>query len=907
MPFLAFQQRPSYGGGGQFSNGFGNSPNNLNAMRNNNNSFGARGGPPLNQFAGNPPPFPQQGQRPPPGDFSRGGGGFSGNQGYGYQGQGQSQVSDPALRAIEEARNEVQELEAKKLRKRTMSSEEYAPAPATTSAPTPTSTAAPVGQTQAQDRDFNHHRDQQGQAQGFRRDNYPQQGQGQGLGQDNRWGGPQRGGPDDYHHNNNNNSNGNFYGAGHGSQGGYGYGGESQRVPYRTRGPSFDNSGPEGANRSFGTGGNVPLHGQQQYPLDAQHHQHHQVQSEPMWERVKVPMPVQQQPPQFQRLQPPPYGGADPAGDRWNQRQQLPPPPALHMNAHYVNINNPNGSANGVPPSGYRPERERGPRSGNTPREGEADRAAAPAPRAVATASPVVSDRRAASNASPYDPSKSFSSLFGGKAPQEGAYAQQEGQGQSQGHAVSKQDYPLPHEEVIRANRVYNPAPAPEAPHVAAGYQQEQRAFGSPATSGGPRQKMLFDPQSNEYRPLEKDTVKAPYANKVPVKKPECAGPPVSEEAAEDKASVLRKTLQVNRIEQNTSADKWSRGKESAPAAEAASAPARPVHTVRPHTEGNHEETETYEQGRDEYLAERKALRLKERQERGPRTKGFLFRFTADGNIERVLTAEELEAKARKAERAAAPRQTATKRGAEDGSAAARVELTNFDHLDFDNLTKEEFQSLPKAKKEEIRAKHAADKAARRTGGAQDARDGREVREPREVREVRDTRPPRENRLPQYGAEPEELNVGSLNLGYSAHSGGHDHGDLDIQQMARENDAYRSLQPIKAFVPGQGYGGPLDAPPQQPLMQNWREGAQVIPAARVEQHLPHQPHPTHQGHPAHLLHQQHQQLPYPAIIQPHSYPIIHQPHQPVVNLGHDQQSWYVIICVVFLCSSVTFP
>ena len=518
----------------------------------------------------------------------------------------------------------------------------------------------------------------------------------------------------------------------------------------------------------------------------------------------------------------------------------------LHYASNPSNAAAPTGLT--MPPAGYRPERERGPRSGNTPREGEADRAAAP--RAAGPAPGATPASPAVSAQSQYDPSKPFSSLFGGKSASEAAH-QALSQGQSHHGALSQLDYPLPHEEAARASKGNFQGSSEQQPRPV-GYEQDHRPAYPSTTgpAGGPRPKVLYDPQSNEYRPLERDTPKASYSAKAPEKKvPRAAGPPASEDAVDEKASA-RRSLQVNRIEQNTE-QKWARAKESAPAGSSAETTiARPSRHIAA-AEG-HDENETHEQGREAYLAERKALRQKERDERGPRTKGFLFKFNAEGAVERVLTAEELEAKQRKLDRAAnkLPKRTDT------------VE-PSYDHLDFDHLTKEEFQALPKAKKDEIRAKHQAEKAARRA-------------EPREARQ--------DARRSQYASEhAEDLSVENLSIAghkvpsSAASSGPCDHGDLDIQQTAWEIDAHRSQQPIKAFVPGQGYG---HAVPSVPLphempMQNWREGAQVIPAARIEQ----------QQQQSHLHHQQ----PYQTIVQPHTYqPII---HQPVLNHAPAQQTW----------------
>ena len=285
---------------------------------NNNSNFPPRGGP-VGGFGGFPNSngFPQ-GQRPPVGDFSRPGGGYGlpSSQGHfpnsanGPLGGGQSGSSrlDPEQQRIEEARHEAQELEAKRLRKRTMS-EDYAaagsaPASASVGAAGASgpSAAGAMAPHQAQNsalasfglpasadqRDGGFHQGRRD----YTSQGYPQgQGQGQAPGQgppDSRWGGRDYNTHNNFSGNNFFQNNGN---EGH-SSGGYGAGADFQRPSYRTRGPSFDNSGPDGGLRSFGGGSHPGMHGgqqqQQQFPGE-------QYNNEPMWERVKVPPPVQQQ------------------------------------------------------------------------------------------------------------------------------------------------------------------------------------------------------------------------------------------------------------------------------------------------------------------------------------------------------------------------------------------------------------------------------------------------------------------------------------------------------------------------------------------------------------------------------------------------------------------------------------
>ena len=499
----------------------------------------------------------------------------------------------------------------------------------------------------------------------------------------------------------------------------------------------------------------------------------------------------------------------------------LPPPPALHMNAQFMNVNQ------GMPPAGIvRPERERGPRSGNTPRDrndGEQERGARLVP--VASSSPVVADHRVATvspSASQYDPNKPFSSLFGGKSS---------GDHNPPFHDERGSESPPSSQQGAKNAREYNPA-----------VEQRQSYDTTQRSTAAPRTKMLFDPQSNEYRTMEKEVPKAPYPNKAGPKKIERSGPPAAEIPDDS-----RKTMQVNRIEQNTG-DKWSRAKETAqPSSSAAAVAAASRHREEParHSAPEpSEEHEHHELGREEYLEQRKAARQKERDGRGPRTKGLLFRLTAEGGIERVFTAEEKEqadkSGLRKLERGIKP----SRKGADDVDATPshvrapvpRVEPAAYEHLDMERLSKEEFQALPKARKDEIRAKHQEVKAARQAAGIASS----------------------SRRPPPSVSEPEELPVEAMAIDYSAgRSGRHDNADLDIQQMARETEASLSMQPIKTFVPGQhNYGGQPEVVHQQP--QNWRMGAQVIPAARVEQN-------------------------YTPILQPHNYPMM--------NLGPDPQNW----------------
>lgn len=424
---------------------------------------------------------------------------------------------------------------------------------------------------------------------------------------------------------------------------------------------------------------------------------------------------------------PPDMAGTSSAGDRWNARQPLPPPPALQMNSPFMNLSNP--SMMNV----QQPGRERGPQM-----QGQGG----PRP-----AHMVGVDEHRNTSSPSVDPNRPFSSLF----HRAGADSSRAPTGE---HVASRDEYPdvrqadnyrmqqQPPPQQHQGRPGYAPGQGQEynyrQQHSAVQYDAEHREpppASTPPGAASNRPKMLFDPASNKMRELA--TSERELANKQQAfnaaknsqgrhndfdRKP--AGPPAQEVV--DPATVTRKTLQVNRIEQNTG-EKWTRQtlpKEASTKDDnmsRAAPPAAYAATTTSGTDGvvveDHDEEPNL---RQEYLDARKEARTKERMERGPRTKGFLFRYNAEGQIERVFTPEEKvradALKARKAEKAERERRLA-------GDAPNPLAVASVDDLPL-RLSAEQFKALTPEQKEALKARQA------------EARAAREHKEPREPKEV---------------------------------------------------------------------------------------------------------------------------------------------------------------------------
>ena len=598
-------------------------------------------------------------------------------------------------RAIEEARQEAELLEAKKLRKRTMSSEAAAAVGYSGEAQ-----GGAVMQKRPEDSYEDRHSASRHQQGGY--DSYS------GYGNERR----------DYGRGSNSNRGREDYPSG-GAGAGYAYGGmgsSGARIPHRTRGPSFDHE-PSAVSAS-----------------------------EPSWERVKRPEP----PVPSAQVRSTGLAITSPYTVPAPSLQQMSLPPSLHMNA-----SNPSQQQ----ADAMRVKRTRGP---TTPRE----------------SSEEVTRSTAA------DPSKSYSSLFERKEQQ---------------NAQETTEIPQQHVQFL-----HKPQSDPT-----------QRVGPPQSTPPESRRKMLFDPQSNAFRELgATDKPSTAYSRKADQDRGDRrAGPP-----AVEGADTTRRTLQVQRIEQNTG-EKWARQTITKPAGGSRIVPPEAENSTTVAVEDDHD-TESV---REDEKEARRAARTKERAERGPRTKGFLFHYNAEGEIERVFTPEEKvradALKQRKQEKAERDRKLTglvdvaveelplhlpieqfkaltveQKQQLKERQIAAR-DSTHKTHTivtppaakNFDpsvEFSSEEYRALSKEQKEQVKAHQIEQKDARRAARVQKNAEKRSGAERTAVVS--------ELERPQ--------NTMSVVESRSLAS-----GELDIQKVALETEASRSKQPVKAFVPGQSY------------------------------------------------------------------------------------------------------
>jgi hypothetical protein len=342
---------------------------------------------------------------------------------------------------------------------------------------------------------------------------------------------------------------------------------------------------------------------------------------------------------------------------------------------------------------------------------------------------------------------------------------------------------------------------------------------------------MLYDPQSNAFRELataEKEVAKPGMPNKSIAKKPD---------SADVSATSGRKVMQVDRIEHN---DKWDRQAlpKEAPQARApkiitksADAPASRTVEISGGVADDYDDTVDH---RQEELAARKEARAKERAERGPRTKGFLFHYNAEGQIERLFTPEEkIRADALKARKAEKERKLA-----EESKSLA---VTSVDNLPL-RLSNEQFKALTPEQKQELKARQESVRAAREaaretvretpaatsnpassapidTSVQLTAEEYRALSKEQKQELKAKQREEKEARAKAAAAKREKRrevqvtdSLSSLTLTGA--------GELDIQKVAQEADAHRSQQPVKAFVPGQQYARPAES------QDSWQRGAE---------------------------------------------------------------------------------
>jgi hypothetical protein len=260
---------------------------------------------------------------------------------------------------------------------------------------------------------------------------------------------------------------------------------------------------------------------------------------------------------------------------------------------------------------------------------------------------------------------------------------------------------------------------------------------------------------------------------------------------------------------------------------------------------------------RQEELAARKEARAKERAERGPRTKGFLFHYNAEGQIERLFTPEErVRADALKARKAEKERKMA-----EESKSLAVASVDNLplrlSNEQFKALTPEQKQEL-KARQESVRAaRDAAREAAREAPAATasapvdtsvqlTAEEYRALSKEQKLELKAKQREEKEARAKAAAAKRAEkrrdVQVTDTLSSMTLTGPGAGAGELDIQKVAQEADAHRSQQPVKAFVPGQQFARPAES------QDSWQGGSEhhrgqqqswdEVHAHRVDQYHP---------------------------------------------------------------------
>lgn len=203
--------------------------------------------------------------------------------------------------------------------------------------------------------------------------------------------------------------------------------------------------------------------------------------------------------------------------------------------------------------------------------------------------------------------------------------------------------------------------------------------------------------------------------------------------------------------------------------------------------------------GRQEVHSVRKEQRQKERESRGPRTKGVLYKYTADGDIERVLTTQEERNKSdaskskKKSQTTSVPSSSSdatTKQSAVKDS-TEEVPIRSFDI----------HEAIDRRKKKSRYAKPTSSKVDQNVSGTpleEGSSTGRKHSSQACSSDMRTSK------ISACGAGDDlKQTFRSVLLPYTtiAENGS---GELDIQKVAMEAEANRSLHPIKSFIPGVG-------------------------------------------------------------------------------------------------------
>jgi len=202
-------------------------------------------------------------------------------------------------------------------------------------------------------------------------------------------------------------------------------------------------------------------------------------------------------------------------------------------------------------------------------------------------------------------------------------------------------------------------------------------------------------------------------------------------------------------------------------------------------------ETDVLE-GRQEVHNARKEQRQKERESRGPRTKGILYKYTADGDIERVLTLEEknkssVSKNKNKSQSSSFPSSSSDMRA---NSFTANDSTAEFPIRSFDVQ-----EGIDKKKKKSRNGKPAMTKVDQGLSAIEEGSiNGRKAY----LCDINSSK------ISAFDVGDDVMKTFSSVLLPYTNIAGNGSGELDIQKVAMEAEANRSLQPIKSFIPGVG-------------------------------------------------------------------------------------------------------
>ena len=205
--------------------------------------------------------------------------------------------------------------------------------------------------------------------------------------------------------------------------------------------------------------------------------------------------------------------------------------------------------------------------------------------------------------------------------------------------------------------------------------------------------------------------------------------------------------------------------------------------------------------GRQEIHSARKEQRQKERLSRGPRTKGVLYKYTADGDIERVLTPE--EKKKSDASKSKTKSQSSSIHSS-SSDATTKASAVNDSTAGIDL-----HEAVDRRKKKSRNGKSTiskVDQSVSATAFEESPNTGRKNSSQACSSDMRTLK------ISAFGAGDDlKQTYSSVLQPYTNNIAGNGSGELDIQKVAMEAEANRSLHPIKSFIPGVGLSSILES------------------------------------------------------------------------------------------------